>query len=50
MKDIKIWLAKRSEPFSLMSGEDFTNGEVVAAHLGVALMIALCVLAEWLAK
>lgn len=48
MKKIEKWLAKRNEPFSLLGGENFTNKEVVLAHVGIIMFIAACCLAEWI--
>lgn len=46
MKYIEKWLAKKNDPFSLLSGENFTNKEVVMAHLFVVAMICACCFAE----
>lgn len=35
IKKIESWLAKKNEPFSLLGGENFTNKEVVLAHVYV---------------
>ena len=47
MRRIEKWLAKKSEPFSTLCGENFTNKEVVLAHIGIVILIAACCLAEW---
>lgn len=49
-KKISEWLARPSQIFSLMSGEDVTNGEVVAVHAGIVVALLACGLAEWLAR
>ena len=48
MKWLNLWLAKKSEPFSQLCGENFTNKEVVLAHIGIIILIAVCCLAEWI--
>ncbi len=48
MKQIENWLAKRNEPFSLLCGENFTNKDVVLAHVSIVMFIAACCLAEWI--
>lgn len=48
MRRIDFWLAKKNEPFSLLVGENFTNKEVVLAHVGVIAVVAACCLAEWI--
>lgn len=48
MKTFKDWLAKKNEPFSLLGGENFTNKEIVLAHVGIIIMIAACCLAEYI--
>ena len=48
IKNIESWLAKKNEPFSLLGGEDFTNKEVVIAHVGIIIMFAACCFAEWI--
>lgn len=48
MEKIKNWLAKKNKPFSLLGGENFTNKEVVLAHVGIIIMVAACCLAEWI--
>ena len=48
MKRIEIWLAKKNEPFSLLGGENFTNKEVLLAHVYVVALVAACCLAEWI--
>ena len=50
MRRIESWLAKKNEPFSLLGGENFTNKEIVLAHVGIVVMLLACSLAEWLAK
>ena len=45
---IKDWLAKNSEPFSLLCGEDFTNREVLLMHVYAIAVIGACCLAEWI--
>lgn len=50
MKNLENWLAKKSGLFSLLAGEDFTNGEVVLAHIGITLMLLACGLAECMAR
>jgi len=41
------WLNRKNETFSLLSGENFTNKEVVLAHVGVVVFIFMCSVAEW---
>lgn len=48
MKKIEKWLAKRNEPFSLLGGENFSNKEVVLAHIYVIALICTCCFAEFL--
>ncbi|WP_155952944.1 hypothetical protein [Prevotella sp. HUN102] len=48
MTNLKNWLAKTNEPFSLLGGENFTNKEVILAHVGIIIMVATCCLAEWI--
>lgn len=48
MKTFKDWLAKKNEPFSLLGGENFTNKEIVLAHVYVVALVAACCLAEWI--
>lgn len=48
MKRIEKWLAKRNEPFSLLGGENFSNKEVVLAHIYVIALISACCFAEFL--
>lgn len=50
MKRFNLWLAKKSEPFSLLGDENFTNKEVVLAHIGIVILIAACCLAEWISN
>ncbi len=35
------WLCRRNALFSEMAGEDFTNFEVILAHIGILLFILL---------
>ena len=44
------WLERKNETFSLLTGESFTNKEVVLAHVGVVVFIFICSVAEWLTK
>ena len=48
--DIKLygWLNAKSETFSMLCGETFTHGEVLAAHAAVVVLLLACGLAEWL--
>ena len=48
MRRIESWLAKKDEPFSLLGGENFTNKEIVLAHVYVVALVAACCLAEWI--
>lgn len=48
MKTFKDWLAKKNEPFSLIGGENFTNKEIVLAHVYVVALVAACCLAEYI--
>ena len=48
-KDVNEWLAQKNESFSFFGGEDFSNKEVIYAHLVVAAVILVCCVAEWLA-
>ena len=48
MKIFKDWLVKKNEPFSLLGGENFTNKEIVLAHVYVVALVAACCLAEWI--
>ena len=48
MRRIENWLAKKDEPFSLLGGENFTNKEIVLAHVYVVALVAACCLAEWI--
>ena len=48
MRRIESWLAKKNEPFSLLGGENFTNKEIVLAHVYVVALVAACCLAEWI--
>lgn len=42
------WLEKTNRTFSFLVGENFTNKEVVLAHVGVIAVVAACCLAEWI--
>ena len=42
------WLNKRNEMFSILGGENFTNKEIVLAHVYVVALVAACCLAEWI--
>lgn len=42
------WFDRKNKTFSRIVSEDVTNKEVMAAHLGFLILIAVCALAEWL--
>lgn len=48
MRRIENWLAKKNEPFSLLGGENFTNKEIVLAHVYVVALVAACCISEWI--
>ena len=48
MRRIESWLAKKNEPFSLLGGENFTNKEIVLAHVYVVALVAACCISEWI--
>lgn len=48
MRRFNLWLAKKNEPFSLLGGEDFTNKDIVLAHVYVVALVAACCLAEYI--
>ena len=45
---IRQWLGRKNETFSSLCGEEFTNQQVLLAHLYCIALIALCCVAEWL--
>lgn len=45
---IRQWLSRKNETFSSLCGEEFTNQQVLLAHLYCIALIALCCVAEWL--
>jgi len=48
MNRLELWLSKKSNFFSHLCGENFTNKEVVLAHIGIIILIAVCCLADWI--
>lgn len=44
MKKIKSWLAKKNEPFSLITGENFTNSDIFLTFVGVVTFVAICLI------
>lgn len=47
-KKLIMWSAKENKLFSRLSGESFTNKEVVLTHIFLICFIMLCALAETL--
>ena len=45
-----MWLDRENEMFSLLGGENFTNKEVLLAHVYVIALICVCFLAEWISN
>lgn len=45
---IRQWLGRKNESFSMLCGEEFTNQQVLLAHLYCIALIVLCCVAEWL--
>ena len=45
---IRQWLSRKNETFSSLCEEEFTNQQVLLAHLYCIALIALCCVAEWL--
>lgn len=39
MKKIQKWMKKENKVFSIISGERFTNGDVVYTHAGLLLFL-----------
>ena len=42
------WINSESATFSLLCGERFTHKEVVLVHLFLVVLLAACIVAEWL--
>lgn len=41
---MRNYINKKNVAFSRICGEDFTNKEVVAAHMGFVVVVAVCML------
>ncbi len=47
-ENVRRWGARKSETFSSLCGEEFTNKEVVLTHVACVLLVLACGVAEWL--
>lgn len=39
MDEINSWLIKKNEPFSLIVGDDYTNGDILKSFLGIVVFV-----------